>query len=613
MNNIQSYTFATSKRPLYITIDRQNYQPYTAVTGGTFTTDETWFGPLHVLGSVAFDNNSVLTVAPSAILQFAEAKNLSIKAGSKIIAEGTVQDSIYFTAESGSAQHPWGTFYVSSSHNRFQYCVVEYGNWGLKFYNANGATDNSIEHSDLQYNDQGVRIERNEVVVKNNTIHDNRHGIVTINNTEVEFQGNHIYDNDRDGIYSTSNNYLQLYGNVIETNGLGGTNSRNGIYTRNGDNIELGDVNGIIWQGYNTIRDNVATEVYAGYGDPVVEIIEASIHDDTGDEVYNYTGNPSIVDYTTWWGEYPPDGSQIVGDVSIHSPKTSEPNWEGTTQSTSSLPKSETPDHPVPPTPALIAHLKQLIWDNIGSPQADSALVRLNFYVRHDYHTNALDERGHYGAFLNQLYTGRPQTAEGQRALQYLIAWQTVNNQLPEALGLTQIALDNSPASQHAALAEKLFYLQVYTGDLEAAQATLAEFPVTTAAQTATREFLTDYLAEAQAAAAQDEALAKKSAPSEDTPALPTTVVLRPNYPNPFNPTTTIVYAVPTAQHVHIEVFDMQGHLVQTLLNKQVPAGYHTVDWNGTNQTGTSVASGLYLYRLRTSSAIRVKKMMLIR
>jgi len=73
------------------------------------------------------------------------------------------------------------------------------------------------------------------------------------------------------------------------------------------------------------------------------------------------------------------------------------------------------------------------------------------------------------------------------------------------------------------------------------------------------------------------------------------------------------VYAVPTAQHVHIEVFDMQGHLVQTLLNKQVPAGYHTVDWNGTNQTGTSVASGLYLYRLRTSSAIRVKKMMLIR
>lgn len=279
---------------------------------GAVTSNTTWSGAKLVTGGVTVDNDATLTIEPGTYVFFDGDYNFSVKAGSKIIAEGTESDPIYFTSANGTSRQSWGTLYVNGSNNSFKWCTVEYGDWGVKLHgNPDPATNNTIDHCTFRENDMGLRIERNEVVAKSNTIYDNRHGIVTINNTEVEFHGNRVYNNDRDGIYSTSNNYLQLYGNVIENNGVGAYSSRNGIYTRNGDNIELGDLTGAIWGGYNTIRNNYATEVYAGYGDPLVEILEASIHDNTGDEVYNYSGNPSVLAYNTWWGESPPDYSQM--------------------------------------------------------------------------------------------------------------------------------------------------------------------------------------------------------------------------------------------------------------------------------------------------------------
>ncbi|MBO8183781.1 MAG: hypothetical protein H0Z28_13495 [Archaeoglobus sp.] len=64
--NVSQYTFTTSVRPLYITITKHNYIPYTAVTGGTFTSDEYWFGNMHVLGDVVVGNGKTLTILPYA-------------------------------------------------------------------------------------------------------------------------------------------------------------------------------------------------------------------------------------------------------------------------------------------------------------------------------------------------------------------------------------------------------------------------------------------------------------------------------------------------------------------------------------------------------------------
>ena len=77
---------------------------------------------------------------------------------------------------------------------------------------------------------------------------------------------------------------------------------------------------------------------------------------------------------------------------------------------------------------------------------------------------------------------------------------------------------------------------------------------------------------------------------------------LRPNYPNPFNPSTKIRYSLPVASTVVLTVHDVNGRLVQTLVNGSKSAGIHTAIWDGRNSNNTSVGSGIYFYRLRAST-----------
>jgi len=88
---------------------------------------------------------------------------------------------------------------------------------------------------------------------------------------------------------------------------------------------------------------------------------------------------------------------------------------------------------------------------------------------------------------------------------------------------------------------------------------------------------------------------------------------LAQNYPNPFNPSTEIRFVVPKRQKVTLTVYDLLGNHVKTLVDKVVTAGKHTVSWDGTNEFGQRVASGVYLYRLQTEGLTKVRKMVLVR
>jgi hypothetical protein len=89
---------------------------------------------------------------------------------------------------------------------------------------------------------------------------------------------------------------------------------------------------------------------------------------------------------------------------------------------------------------------------------------------------------------------------------------------------------------------------------------------------------------------------------------LPTNFTISQNYPNPFNPSTKIKVALPKLEKVKIEVFNIIGKKIQTLLNKTMPAGYHEVEFNGQN-----LPSGVYLYRIKAGKWQDVKKMILIK
>ena len=85
------------------------------------------------------------------------------------------------------------------------------------------------------------------------------------------------------------------------------------------------------------------------------------------------------------------------------------------------------------------------------------------------------------------------------------------------------------------------------------------------------------------------------------------------NHPNPFNPQTTIAYEMPGADHVRIVVVDLRGRLVATLVDEVVTAGRHVVTWNGRDDAGRDVDSGVYLSRLATGRGIEHGRMALVR
>jgi formate-dependent nitrite reductase cytochrome c552 subunit len=82
----------------------------------------------------------------------------------------------------------------------------------------------------------------------------------------------------------------------------------------------------------------------------------------------------------------------------------------------------------------------------------------------------------------------------------------------------------------------------------------------------------------------------------------PTTYAISQNYPNPFNPTTNIEFSIPNSATIQLNVYNILGELVKTLVNGDIVSGNYKVTWNGTNNHGTSVASGIYFYRLVAQS-----------
>jgi len=94
---------------------------------------------------------------------------------------------------------------------------------------------------------------------------------------------------------------------------------------------------------------------------------------------------------------------------------------------------------------------------------------------------------------------------------------------------------------------------------------------------------------------------------------IPSDFALAQNYPNPFNPTTTITYDLPKDTRALVAVYDLAGRKVITLASGLQSAGRYQVQWDGTDNTGTHLSSGIYFYRLQTPDKTLVRKMLLLR
>ena len=94
---------------------------------------------------------------------------------------------------------------------------------------------------------------------------------------------------------------------------------------------------------------------------------------------------------------------------------------------------------------------------------------------------------------------------------------------------------------------------------------------------------------------------------------LPRTISLEHAYPNPFNPTTYIRYSVPYYEYITIDIFNVRGQIIKTLIKQlHQPGNYETL-WDGTNHNGTPVPSGIYFYKMNATDFISVRKLVLLK
>ena len=99
----------------------------------------------------------------------------------------------------------------------------------------------------------------------------------------------------------------------------------------------------------------------------------------------------------------------------------------------------------------------------------------------------------------------------------------------------------------------------------------------------------------------------------KDNGSVPATTSMEANYPNPFNPETTIKYIIAKGGNVKLSIYNVKGQLVRTLVSEKQEPGYRSVIWNGKNNHGNQVSSGVYFYHLKTADKVITKKMLLMK
>jgi flagellar hook assembly protein FlgD len=99
---------------------------------------------------------------------------------------------------------------------------------------------------------------------------------------------------------------------------------------------------------------------------------------------------------------------------------------------------------------------------------------------------------------------------------------------------------------------------------------------------------------------------------SEET-SIPVITKLSGNYPNPFNPVTNISFSIKEASQVTIDIYNLKGEKVNTLVNEYLEPNYYNVEWNGRDENNRSVASGVYFYKMKAGRYTSTKKMILMK
>jgi hypothetical protein len=587
---------------------------------GTISSNTTWSGAIFVTNSITVSNNATLTIQPGTTVAFADGKSLTVNAGAKIIADGTSTQTIKFTSNSHPpARAKWGNIVIYSTDNVFDYCTVEYGNQSIKILNGGATISNCI----FQQNDQAIRTDCSNTYVSACSLRYNRHAFVLLgqsgNGNSATIYNCHAKDNDRDGIYASYFANGIIKNTHLEQNGKGHVESFHGVYASNNCNLTFYDPEVFPSSGLNTIRNNEGAGVFSynstvsiGLGAGSNKRGDQAIFGNgiysgqfNGKQIYVSSGASTLYAQWTYWGagQCPPPSSFFFGNVNRSNCLTTSP----TPFSKIMAGSDSTAD-----AKTLMTQLKGYLLDQSGVPPGFDSLstydaLALYFgMIRNDFN-DVMQERPQVESVLQYVAGKYRGAAAGEKALQFLVGYKMIYVDWAQAETLCEQSLPGLSPLAHADLLATLVSLELKLGKFTEAEKHFDEYLSTYPKEEAMIETLRESFATAEEDyeygwknGLRKPAAAPQTTREKQTP--PSTFYLSQNFPNPFNPETEIRFALPAKGRVTLRIYNVLGAEVRTLVDELLESGSHRVLWNGKDNAGQPVVSGIYLYRVTYAS-----------
>ena len=215
-------------------------------------------------------------------------------------------------------------------------------------------------------------------------------------------------------------------------------------------------------------------------------------------------------------------------------------------------------------------------------------LDEINHFVVADVHTSPADEAGNYVGWVKHVGTG------------------------PFNLG---VWIANNDENKPVAFTGPVLSYHEYTST-NFYRLTDEEWKEQYLSTSLRPSFVNSYLADSTGNTKGDGPMLLTSIERNDNPVSDMDYFVAQNYPNPFNPSTIISFTIPDAmanQNVSLKIYNINGELIKTFFEKDLPAGNYVTRWDGTNETGTAVPSGVYLYKVTAGNNFVTGKMSLVK
>lgn len=663
-----SFTFTTSVRPLIVTVTKHNYIPYMAITGGTISSNATFFNNAKVLSNLTINSGVSLAVQPGVKLNFLNGSSLIVNG--TLQSNGTSVDKIEFdfTAQNSTTQNgikfnagsngninnaiikngyygvsvtgnPSGTtnitnsaisnssyaLYVTSntsSNVNITGCDIGTSSGGIYFNSGVANVDGCSIHNITNYGGGAVVFNNSGGTIKNCSIQNNSgitNGISILNNSSPIVFQNTIANNTLNGIY-VDHASPSLQSNAISTTGYDHAAVSNNNYS-----YTLFGKTSYPYDGYNTISGSYYgiyvsnhSTIQAGYTDIARD---NRILNNSNRNTY-VIGTSTLYAKNDWWGIpvntakfYTETGSYFyylpyltedpLGSQSIVSSRDLTAEENVTSSTTNYSPEEELllkakelqQKHQ---TSEAIRIYRELIKTYEDKSISEIALVELCNIYRQTKDKNEKDYLENFKLPKNNKNRLYP------IALELLSHINKEEGNNSEALADCETMIKAFPSTEYEknALMDK-FFLYYDNKDF-------------TSAKTVVEKLTNSFSESPEIAAAINllglEELGKEYFPPQVNPednmkkdTLSANYEIN-NYPNPFNPITTITYQLPKSGNVTLKIFDILGNEVKTLINEQKEMGKYSVQFDA-----SSFASGMYIYQLRVNDYTSTKKMLLLK